>query len=101
MSKSIRVHDDVYEALKSWAEPLTDTPNDVIERLLAQRPNVKVVLWKHLVDSDESEAIQTLVPDGKMHNGPDEILSTALADVQIDPNTSADGELLVHVNFRM
>ena len=31
---TIRVRPETYERMKSWAIPLEDTPNDVIERLL-------------------------------------------------------------------
>lgn len=34
MSRVIRVDDDVFEALQQRAEPLIDTPNDVLRRLL-------------------------------------------------------------------
>ena len=31
---TIRVKEETYEKLKSWAIPLEDTPNDAIERVL-------------------------------------------------------------------
>jgi len=34
---TIRIDDDVFEGLKSLAEPFTDTPNTVIRRLVAQQ----------------------------------------------------------------
>jgi hypothetical protein len=37
MMPTIRIDDDVFQGLKSLAEPFTDTPNSVIRRLLAER----------------------------------------------------------------
>jgi hypothetical protein len=37
MMPTIRVEDDVFQGLKSLAEPFTDTPNTVIRRLLEER----------------------------------------------------------------
>ena len=37
---TIRLDDDVFNGLKSLAEPFTDTPNSVIRRLLQERGNL-------------------------------------------------------------
>lgn len=37
MTPTIRIDDDVFEALKGHAEPLVDTPNSVLRRLLGLR----------------------------------------------------------------
>lgn len=37
MMPTIRIDDDVFEGLKSLAEPFTDTPNSVIRKLLDER----------------------------------------------------------------
>lgn len=37
MAKTIRIEDDVYEALQGLAKPFDDTPNSVIKRLLEER----------------------------------------------------------------
>jgi Mrr restriction endonuclease-like protein len=39
MTLTIRIDDDVFEALKSHAEPLVDTPNSVLRRLLGLASN--------------------------------------------------------------
>ena len=41
MMPTIRLEDDVFQALKSIAEPFTDTPNSVIRRLLEERGALK------------------------------------------------------------
>jgi hypothetical protein len=49
MSTTIRIDDEVYEALKERAEPFVDSPNSVLRRLLG--------LSEHDDDSTEGEAI--------------------------------------------
>ena len=51
MSPTIRVDDEVYEELKTNAEPFVDTPNTVLRRLLSLDPATE----PHLDDSDAPE----------------------------------------------
>lgn len=71
MMPTIRVDDDVFEGLKTIAEPFTDTPNSVIRRLLKDHgvvfetsPNIKTDAGKleiQLIDKI-LESKETLTP---------------------------------------
>ena len=60
MMPTIRVEDDVFEGLKSLAEPFTDTPNSVIRRLLEKqgielgKPKRPLDLEKSTLDSSNA-----------------------------------------------
>lgn len=39
MSPNVRIDDEVFRALQAHAEPLVDTPNSVLRRVLGLQPN--------------------------------------------------------------
>src|SRR5688572_20983918 len=47
MTPTIRIDDEVFEALKQHAEPLVDTPNSVLRRLLELPSNREQALSDH------------------------------------------------------
>ena len=62
MMPSIRIEDDVFQALKSIAEPFTDTPNSVIRRLLEERGALKGSKAPIAPSNDEQAAQLTPQP---------------------------------------
>lgn len=58
---TIRLDDDVFNGLKSLAEPFTDTPNSVIRRLLQERgaiPAAKTVTESHGATTNRSTVVE-------------------------------------------
>ena len=51
MSPTIRIDDEVYQALKAQAEPFVDTPNTVLRRLFSLDPSKEVPDEADFVDS--------------------------------------------------
>ena len=62
MMPTIRVEDDVFEGLKSLAEPFTDTPNSVIRRLLERNG---VTLGKSVSKPSQEATHKHLSIDGQ------------------------------------
>jgi len=56
MMPTIRVDDDVFQGLKSLAEPFTDTPNSVIRRLLADKGALSAVGKRDLEKAPSTSA---------------------------------------------
>ncbi len=73
---TIRVDDQVYEELKKLAEPLEDSPNDVIRRLFTSKKFVLERLKKFLVDPKHRIELHDLVTDQT------EALKAGLSDIE-------------------
>jgi hypothetical protein len=61
--RSIRVDDEVFEALKQFAEPLVDTPNDVLRRVLGLEPQSEELLWTLVGQAQERQQLRNATTD--------------------------------------
>lgn len=69
MMPTIRVEDDVFEGLKSLAEPFTDTPNSVIRRLL-EKQGVQVGKRKIIPEIVQATLNMSTAPADENHSEP-------------------------------
>lgn len=94
MSPSIEIDDDVFEHLKSQAEPFTDTPNTVLRRLLNMNGGVALPSQPTTTARSDSPEKQLAPRSGKRGKGKKQARRTRAASGTLLPEQAYEKPLL-------